>query len=111
MAALAEGEHAIPASIMRAYSLGETALKVETQGREPRNRRVEITLTPRRAGYASLPAPTPTQPPLEFQPSIQIPPRQPIPSPTALRPPQPAARGGASPTRSLEEMLHFHSMA
>jgi outer membrane protein OmpA-like peptidoglycan-associated protein len=57
---LMSGDNALPATIIHAGSLGETALAVETKGREARNRRVEIIPQLRR--FVKLPPPTPSQP-------------------------------------------------
>jgi outer membrane protein OmpA-like peptidoglycan-associated protein len=58
LAALASGAPAVPSQIMRASSMGERSLKVPTQAREPRNRRVEVFFTARR--FVNLPPPQPT---------------------------------------------------
>jgi outer membrane protein OmpA-like peptidoglycan-associated protein len=58
LAALAGGTPAVPTEIMRASSMGERSLKVPSQGREARNRRVEILFTAR--SFFKMPAPQPT---------------------------------------------------
>ncbi|MBD2773375.1 eCIS core domain-containing protein [Iningainema tapete] len=73
MKALGEGDLAIPQSIMRAYSLGKTSLKVQTKNRESRNRRVEVSFTARRYSYRDLPTLSPSQPPIGTGPKIEIP--------------------------------------
>jgi outer membrane protein OmpA-like peptidoglycan-associated protein len=60
LAELSGGDNAVPKEIMRASSMGERALEVKTQGREPRNRRVEIQFHARR--FFNLP-PTQLNPP------------------------------------------------
>jgi outer membrane protein OmpA-like peptidoglycan-associated protein len=46
--------HDAPADKLRAYSLGETSLLVETQKKDPRNRRVEITVFKRNLSYRPI---------------------------------------------------------
>jgi outer membrane protein OmpA-like peptidoglycan-associated protein len=48
VAELTSGEDALPKDMMRAFSMGERSLLVKTQGREARNRRVEIQFHARR---------------------------------------------------------------
>ena len=48
VAALTSGDNALPPAIMRGFSMGERSLLVKTQGREARNRRVEIQFHARR---------------------------------------------------------------
>jgi outer membrane protein OmpA-like peptidoglycan-associated protein len=50
----------VPFLIMRPYSLGESALKIETKHAEPRNRRVEIEFNARRFDFKKMPLPKPT---------------------------------------------------
>jgi outer membrane protein OmpA-like peptidoglycan-associated protein len=53
LAELSTGDNAVPKEIMRAYSMGERSLEVETQAREPRSRRVQIQFHARR--FINLP--------------------------------------------------------
>jgi outer membrane protein OmpA-like peptidoglycan-associated protein len=110
MAALSTGEFAIPSAIMSAHSLGETVLRVETKNREPLNRRVEITFTPRRNSYRTLPPPSPSQPWTTTPPRQQYqPPWQQGSLPSLPRRSQPpiTQEGASSPSPSLEEALSF----
>jgi len=58
---LAGGDKAVPANLLGAGSLGETALAVDTPRSEARNRRVEIIPTLRRRTFP-FPAPAPSTP-------------------------------------------------
>ncbi len=105
-AALAElTADGVPQEVMRASSLGETVLRVETQQQEPRNRRVEIYFTARNFFRPGMEL-TPTSS-LEGMPEIKLPERRPIytPGPT----PQPQWNKPippAPPTRDpIEEAL------
>jgi outer membrane protein OmpA-like peptidoglycan-associated protein len=60
LGALGTGDSALPGAIMRASSLGESVLAVESKDREARNRRVEVFFHPRR--HFKLPPMTPSQP-------------------------------------------------
>lgn len=107
MAALGDGELGIPMSIMRAYSLGKTQLKVQTQDREPRNRRVEVLFSARSFGFRKQPPFTAT-PELPKMPGYKLPDRPPPiptpgpdPKPGWFRPIPPAPKG-AEPKSVLD---------
>jgi len=93
--ALTEGDGALPAASVHAYSLGERMLKLPTQGRSDGNRRVEVQVTLRGANVA-LPAPQPT-PAWKPMPALSSPVKAPAPGlppfdPFALPAPPPAPR-------------------
>jgi outer membrane protein OmpA-like peptidoglycan-associated protein len=86
MRELTSGDNPLPAGIIHSGSLGETALAVETKGREPRNRRVEII--PRLRRFVKLPPPAAPQ---TFGPG------------PAGEQEEPQEAGGKPPSRTVEK--------
>jgi outer membrane protein OmpA-like peptidoglycan-associated protein len=107
----------VPREAMRAYSLGESALRIDTKGPEPRNRRVEIQFTARKQRYhlgpepkTPGPGPTTSPPPtIDVNPCKLNPalcdPGEPKPDYFKPIPPAPKGSGPKSPLDVIGEKI------
>ena len=106
---LASGDNALPVEIIQAGSLGESMLAVETQGREARNRRVEIIPQLRRFFKLPLPTPPGKKPPIDLNLPRDYGKKlvTPTPSPPSISSPTPKPPGAVEEIEEKDKTVEF----